>query len=349
VMPGTAVMPGTDGPAAADVLDPAVLTLAFARRFTGYKRPALLLRDPERLRRLLLDPRRPVQLVMAGKAHPGDTDGKRLVQTVVRFAADPALQHRAVFLEDDDLDVTAHLVAGADVWLNYPLRPLEACGTSGMKVLANGGLNCSIRDGWWAEAYTPEVGWSFGDQDPPDDARDADELYRRLEEDIVPSFYAGDGSWMARVRASMALAPHFDTGRALRDYVEHHYLPAAQRQQRLLGGDGRGARELATWAASLRRHWSEVVFRARMEEGRRLEAVVHLGHVPREGVRVEAYAEDPPSVLSMETSPAPWPDCWRAVATIPEGRQADEYTLRVVPYHPDAPWPATLPLIAWER
>jgi starch phosphorylase len=326
------------------VLDPTVLTLGFARRFTEYKRPTLLFRDGERLRRLLLDPARPVQLVLAGKAHPADGIGKGLIRDVLAFAADPAVRRRVVFLEDDDLEVTGHLVAGVDVWINSPRRPLEACGTSGMKVLANGGINCSVRDGWWAEAYAASAGWAFGDGEPVDDARDADELYRCLESAIVPSFYGSGGDWLARVRASMALAPRFDTMRALREYLERYYLPAFERAGRT------SADEVAAWAALLRRGWAAVRVLGRADDGSgRIEATVRLGEIPPDAVRVQAYADHPTTVVGMSLSAAGDGGCWRAAATVPPGRPTVDYTVRVIPHHPDVPWPALLPLVAWER
>jgi starch phosphorylase len=198
-----------DGTVAAveTILDPDVLTLGFARRFAAYKRPNLLLIDPDRLRRLLTNARWPVQLVVAGKAHPADTEGKALLQAWARFAADSAVRARCVFLEDHDLALAQDLVSGVDVWMNTPRRPWEACGTSGMKVLVNGGLNLSVLDGWWAEAYAPDVGWLIDDSGS--DARDADSLFRTLENEILPLFYERDPDglprrWLQRVRASLS-------------------------------------------------------------------------------------------------------------------------------------------------
>lgn len=177
---------------AAQVLDPNCLTLGFARRFTNYKRPNLLLRDSERLRRLLTDEHRPVQLIIAGKAHPNDEQGKQLIQVWMEFVHRPNLRRHVVFLEDYDIELAQHLVQGVDVWINTPRRPWEACGTSGMKVLVNGGLNLSELDGWWAEAYQPACGWAIGDDAPSDDVADAERLYSLLEEEVVPTFYTRD-------------------------------------------------------------------------------------------------------------------------------------------------------------
>ncbi|MBA3877941.1 MAG: DUF3417 domain-containing protein, partial [Anaerolinea sp.] len=253
---------------AATVLDPDVLTIGFARRFAEYKRPTLLLRQPDRLRRLLTDPRRPVQLLVAGKAHPRDDGGKRLIAEVVRFATDPAVRARLVFLEDYDLEHAAHLVQGVDLWLNTPRYPLEASGTSGMKVLVNGGLDLSERDGWWAEAYDPAVGWALGNDgtEHPDDAAEAEQLYRLLEGEVVPAFYERDSgglprTWLARVRASMTrLTPRFSANRMVAEYVEQHYLPAASRARALAARDGAVARELATSREGIRAGWDSIAF-----------------------------------------------------------------------------------------
>jgi starch phosphorylase len=219
-------------------LDAEVLTLAFARRFAEYKRPALLLADLDRLERLVNAPGRGIQLVFAGKAHPRDEEGKRLLQRVVGLARDPRFRARVVFVEDYDFSVTRHLVQGADVWLNTPRRPLEACGTSGQKALFNGALHLSVLDGWWAEAYDGTNGFAIGDgqvhHDPAvQDARDADALYRVLEEEVVPLYYEHDASgvplrWVARMKRAVAtLAARCNADRMVRDYVLGCYLPAA--------------------------------------------------------------------------------------------------------------------------
>ncbi|MES4785971.1 MAG: DUF3417 domain-containing protein, partial [Nitrospiraceae bacterium] len=248
---------GIDAEAAEDiqlVLSPEILTLGFARRFTGYKRPTLLLHDPERLIRLLTNSAHPVQLIVAGKAHPHDEEGKRLVQEFVRFARSPRVRKHVIFLHDYDVTLAQHLVQGVDVWLNTPRRPWEACGTSGMKVLGNGGLNLSELDGWWAEAYSPEVGWALGDSqehpEPEWDGIEAGQLYDLLEHQIIPEFYQRDRRgiptrWVARIRASMAhLTARFSSNRMLREYVETIYLPAAEKVRRRLADGGRLAGEL---------------------------------------------------------------------------------------------------------
>ncbi len=204
-------------PEAVDVakhlFDPNALTLGFARRFATYKRPNLLLHDRARLLRLLANPERPVQLIIAGKAHPADQAGQALIQEWINFIRQPETRPHIIFLSDYDMLLTEHLVQGVDVWINTPRRPWEASGTSGMKVLVNGGINLSELDGWWAEAYTPEVGWALGDgkehgDDPAWDAVEADQLYDLLERQVIPEFYTRDQSgiptaWVKRMRESM--------------------------------------------------------------------------------------------------------------------------------------------------
>jgi starch phosphorylase len=353
---------------AARILDPDVLTLGFARRFASYKRPHLLLHDPERLARLLASPERPVQLVLAGKAHPHDEDGKRLVQAWVDFVRRPDVRRRAVFLEDYDMALAETLVQGVDVWINTPRRPWEACGTSGMKVLVNGGLNCSELDGWWAEAYAPEAGWALGDgrehAEPDWDAREADALYRLLEHEIVPEFYTRDAggiprAWVARIRASMAgLTPPFSSNRMLRQYVDDVYLPAAAAIRRRAAEDGRLARELHGWATALATHWAEVrvaaVEVAREGDRWAFDVRASLGAVTPDRVRIELYAEplagDTPVRVVMdrvEGTTARGGIVYRA--HVPASRPASDYTPRILPHHPDARIPMEAAYIRWPR
>ena len=233
----------------AKLFDEKVLTVGFARRFATYKRPNLLLHDSERLLRLLSNPQRPIQLVIAGKAHPEDLPGQALVKEWNDFIHRPEVRSKVVFLSDYDMLLAQELVQGIDLWINTPRRPWEACGTSGMKVLVNGGLNFSELDGWWVEAYSPEVGWAIGDgqehgEDPAWDAAEADAMYALLENEVIPDFYerTPEGipvKWLKRVRESMArLTPEFSAGRAIRDYTEDHYLPAAVAYQERGKDDG---------------------------------------------------------------------------------------------------------------
>src|SRR6516225_4891083 len=232
---------------AANVLDPNALMLGFARRFTGYKRPNLLLRDPARLARLLNDPVRPVQLVLAGKAHPADLEGKKMIRDWIEIAQQPEFRRRVVFLEDYDIALAQELVQGVDVWINTPRRPWEACGTSGMKVLVNGGLNLSVLDGWWEEAYGPEVGWAIpevnGVSDSERDRREVERLYAILETEVAPEFYIRDEAglprqWLTRIRSSMSqLAPVYSTARMMQEMIERLYLPAAAEFRRRAAGN----------------------------------------------------------------------------------------------------------------
>jgi starch phosphorylase len=353
--------------AARTVLDPDMLTIGFARRFAEYKRPTLFVREPDRFRRLLVDTERPVQLVVAGKAHPRDDAGKGLIAELIRFADDSAVRDRIVFLEDYDLEHAAHLVAGVDLWLNTPRYPLEASGTSGMKVLVNGGLNLSELDGWWAEAYDPAVGWALGNPvgDHADDAAEADRLYSLLETEIVPEFYDRDGAglpraWLARVRASMTrLTPRFSSNRMVAEYVEHHYLPAAAMARAF----GEQATVAATTAASrqrLRKAWSSIAFDATQVRGlgtrARVVVPIRLGSVRPADVVVQFYrevaeADDAEATgLSMRPgrrSAAGW--VGYSVALDALSADLDAYTARVLPRDAVEWGPLALPLIAWQR
>ena len=253
------------------LLDPNVLTLGFARRFATYKRPNLLLHDPERLLRLLTSPERPVQLVLAGKAHPADQAGQDLIRQWTHFTERPEARPHVVFLSDYDMLLTEHLVQGVDVWINTPRRPWEASGTSGMKVLVNGGLNLSELDGWWAEAYTPEVGWAIGDgkehgDDPAWDAAEAEALYNLLEREVIPEFYTRDENgiptaWVTRMRESMArLTPRFSANRTVREYTEQHYLPAATAYRERAADKGAVGQQMVDWQHAVDRKWGSLRF-----------------------------------------------------------------------------------------
>ena len=349
------------------VLDPNVLTLGFARRFTGFKRPILLLHDVERLTRILMDPDRPVQLVVAGKAHPADEEGKRLVQAMVRFTTRPEVFDRVVFLEDYDMAMSQELVGGIDVWINTPRRPWEASGTSGMKVLSNGGLNFSELDGWWAEAYSPDVGWALGDggdhPEPGWDAVEAQRLYFLLETEIVPEFYRRDEEglpreWIERVRKSMArLTPRFSGNRMVREYVEMSYLNAARAFRSRAADDGRLARELVAWSRELASNWKDVHFGevrcARGEGVWHFDAQLYLADVALDSVQVELYAnpvddESPLRIVMSRDGAIPGAmNSHRYLADTPATRPAAHYTPRVVPVHAHALVPLEEPHIRW--
>ncbi len=351
------------------VLDPNALTLGFARRFTEYKRPNLLLHDPERLARLLTNPDRPVQLIVAGKAHPADFGGKQLVQALVRFTSRPDMFDRAVFLEDYDMALSQELVGGIDVWINTPRRPWEACGTSGMKVLANGGLNLSELDGWWAEAYSPEVGWALGDggnhTEPGWDAAEAQQLYSLLETQIIPEFYRRDETglprqWIERVRQSMArLTPRFSGNRMVREYVESLYLSAARTYRRRAADNGRVARDLVTWSRMLGANWKDVRFgEVRVTPGEGIwhfDAQLYMGEIAPDSIRVELYAdpvgnEDPVRiVMSRDGAIAGALNSHRYLADAPSTRPIEHYTPRAIPVHTEVMVPLEESHIRWFR
>ena len=251
------------------VLDPDVLTIGFARRVPTYKRLTLMLRDPDRLKALLLHPTRPVQLIIAGKSHPADDKGKSLIQQMVRFADDPQVRHRIVFLPNYDIAMAQYLYPGCDVWLNNPLRPFEACGTSGMKSALNGGLNLSILDGWWDEWFDGENGWAIPTADGVEDPEHRDDLeaaalYNLIEGQVAPRFYDRDeaglpGRWLEMVSHTLStLGPKVLASRMVQDYVEQLYTPAARAGWALDGSGHPGAREMATWKAQVRSSWPAV-------------------------------------------------------------------------------------------
>ncbi|MGD0614235.1 MAG: alpha-glucan family phosphorylase, partial [Verrucomicrobiota bacterium] len=287
-------------------LDPGVLTLGFARRFATYKRPNLLLHDPDRLIRILKNPQRPAQLILAGKAHPADQAGQALIQEWTRFIRRSDASPPVIFLADYDMLLAERLVQGVDVWINTPRRPWEASGTSGMKVLVNGGINLSELDGWWAEAYTKEVGWALGDgqkhgDDPAWDAAEAEALYERLEQEVIPEFYARNEkdiptAWVARMRESMArLTPRFAASRTVREYTEQHYLPAATACHLRTANKGAIGRQTVDWLHSLEQKWATIHFgEVKVEtrgEQRVFEVQVHLNGLDSKAVRVELYAD----------------------------------------------------------
>ena len=262
--------PGASAPAwFGELLDPDVLTIGFARRVPTYKRLTLMLEDEERLIALLTHKKRPVQLVIAGKSHPADDEGKRLIQKLVRFAQDPELRRRIVFLPNYDIAMAQVLYPGTDVWLNNPLRPLEACGTSGMKAALNGALNLSILDGWWNEYYDGEDGWAIPSADAAGDSKERDKLeseslYDLIENQIAPRFYRRDAKglptrWLKSVRHTLAsLSPELSADRMVREYVNRLYIPAADASKAITAGDFAGGRELAAWKGVVSSGWGGV-------------------------------------------------------------------------------------------
>jgi starch phosphorylase len=364
-------------PATRTLLRPDALTIGFARRFATYKRATLLLRDVPRLKALLLDEERPVQLVMAGKAHPKDGAGKDFLREMLETIRAEGLSEHMVFVEDYDLRKAAFLVQGADVWLNTPRRPFEACGTSGMKVVPNGGLNLSVLDGWWTEAYRPGVGWAIGDgqefvHSGYQDEVDSESLYSLLELEVVPLFYERDAAglprgWIAMMKNSIkVLAPAFSGERMVKQYAERFYLPAADRY-RFLAADGFAkARELNAWKFRARVAWCDVKVTwveergapdVTVGEGVEVTAKLRLGCLEPSEVTVEAYASSlrPDGTLrNGRGTRLDWVSCDNGehlykgtVSARVSGQHG--YAVRVLPYHQDVLVPNELPLIAWEE
>jgi len=352
------------------LFQPDRLTLGFARRFATYKRPNLLLHDPQRLLRLLTHPQRPVQLIMAGKAHPADEAGQALIRQWMQFIRRPEVRAHAIFLSDYDMLLTERLVQGVDVWLNTPRRPWEACGTSGMKVLVNGGINLSELDGWWAEAYAPEVGWALGDgrehgDDPAWDAAEAGALYDLLEREVIPEFYARDDqgipvAWVARMRESMArLTPRFSAGRAVREYTEQYYLPAAAAYRERAAGKGASAAQLVEWLHALHGKWSALRFgeaRVHSGSGRHVfEVQAYLDELDPDAVRVELYADGvdggAPERIEMKRvrQLLGAPSGYTYHAELPAGRPATDYTARFIPRREGVAVPLEAAPILWQR
>ena len=352
------------------LFDPNALTLGFARRFASYKRPNLLLHDPDRLLRILTDPRRPVQLIIAGKAHPADRTGQAMIQEWTRFIRRDETRKQVIFLSDYDMLLTGQLVQGVDVWINTPRRPWEACGTSGMKVLVNGGLNLSELDGWWAEAYRPEVGWALGDGrehdgDPAWDAAEAESLYDLLEQEVIPEFYTRDENgiptaWVARVRESMAqLTPRFSANRTVREYTEQHYLLAAAAYRERAADKGAVGRQVVDWQQALEQRWARLRFgEMKVESDREQHAFdvqLYLDDLDPQAVRVELYAEgangDGPVRQEMKRFRLMTGAAGGYVysASVPADRPATDYTARVIPHYSGVAIPLEAAHILWMR
>jgi starch phosphorylase len=353
---------------AARLLDPEALTLGFARRFATYKRPTLLLHDPERLVRILTNPDRPVQLLIAGKAHPADKPGQAMIRQWTDFIRRrPEVRPHVVFLSDYDMLLTEQMVHGVDVWINNPRRPWEACGTSGMKVLANGGLNVSELDGWWAEAYAEDVGWAIGDgkehgDDPQWDAAEADKLYTNLEQEIIPLFYYRDAhglpiAWIERVRESMArLTPQYSADRTVREYTEKYYVPAASVYQERVKEDGASAARILHWRQAVAEHWHTARFGPATvqtnDAHHHFQLQIHLGDLSPEFVQVELYANALPGgcperhVMTRQDGPQ-GPSLY--AARLRDTRPATDYTARLIPYNSEAIIMLEAPQILWQR
>ena len=361
-----------------EVLDPEALTIGFARRFATYKRGALILREPDRLKRLIEDTKRPIQFVFAGKAHPADHEGKELIKSIINFARDPSVRRRFVFIENYDIGVARHLVQGVDVWLNTPRRPYEASGTSGMKAAANGILNCSVLDGWWVEGYEldPCVGWAIGRGEQYSDANyqdtlESQSLYTILEKQIVPLFYQRGvdnipREWIARMKTCMRkLAPVFNTNRMVREYAERFYIPAFGRGATLAQENLKRAVQLAKYKESLRGKWPNIKVvgvhtsgngHYKVGEEMQVEALIDLPELDPKDLSIQLYAGpisgtgniEHAQILNMTHSKQMAPGRHLFTGTIEcrtSGRQG--FSLRVLPGNADMASPFEPGLIIW--
>jgi starch phosphorylase len=347
-----------------------ILTLGFARRFATYKRPNLLLHDPQRLLRLLTNPAFPVQLIIAGKAHPADQQGQDLIKEWMRFIRQTNPRPPVLFLADYDMHVSENLVQGVDVWINTPRRPWEACGTSGMKVLVNGGINLSELDGWWAKAYNPEVGWALGDgnehgDDPAWDAREAEQLYHILENEVIPEFYDRNEhgiptKWISRMRESMAqLTPRFSADRTVREYTEQHYLPAATSYLERAANKGIKGEQMITQLQTLQENWDSMSFGevkiATSEKQHVFDVQVYFNDVNPDNVLVELFAnglnEENPTVIKMkrDNKTKGAANDYHFSSSVSASRSATDFTPRIIPHLPGLSVPLETALILWQH
>jgi starch phosphorylase len=360
---------------AREALNPSALTIGFARRFATYKRGDLILRDPHRLAKILNDPQRPVQIIFAGKAHPHDHPGKEVIKKIFHFAQQPEFRHRLVFIEDYDLNVARYLVQGADVWLSNPQRPLEACGTSGMKAAANGALNLSILDGWWAEGYQPGLGWAIGGGEEYENPNDQDliesqAIYNLLEKMIIPLFYERGRDnlpreWISMMKKSMqTLAARYNTHRMLQDYLHRFYIPCSLKSNQIQSDDFNGVREFAAWIKHLRANWSHLQILDKRTENRTgilvggtlsVEVSLFLGYLIPDDLSVEVYfgrVDSKANFLDRSTMTLlpSHHEKNKAVfkGNIPCSRVGRfGFKIRVLPSHPCLTNPYSLGLILW--
>jgi starch phosphorylase len=359
------------------LLDPEILTVGFARRFATYKRGALLFSDKERLKRLLNDSTRPVQFIFAGKAHPQDEGGKALIQQVYQFSREAGMENRIVFLEDYDSYIARRLVQGVDLWLNHPLRPQEASGTSGMKTAPNGGLNLSVLDGWWCESYNGNNGWAIGADIQEGSVEfqnevDTGSLYQLLENQIIPLYYAKpDGklplAWLQLMRESIrSVTPAFNTHRMVKEYTERLYIPAAKSHGDFAVDACAAALELSQWKSNIRKDWSQIKVNdvevgnqdrqnIPVGESLHLRARVHLGPVDPRHVRVEAYHGESenggiknPTITVLAEGHQNGDGNYIYEGSVPASESgAYAFSIRVVPTHPHLMQDHELRLITW--
>ncbi len=362
---------------ASQVLDPEALTIGFARRMATYKRATLLKRDAERLAAMLDNKERPVQIIMAGKAHPEDTPAKELIRQVIHFSRREDVMKRFVFLEDYDMNVARWMVEGVDIWLNTPRRYLEASGTSGMKVNFNGGINVSILDGWWDEAYEPHIGWAIGhgevysDPDYQDEVESA-ALYDLLQKEIIPTFYDRDKdgrprAWLERMKAAMLkLCPMFSINRMVREYATRTYFPAQSRYAEFLENGAAKAKQLADWKLKLTRSWRDVYIESveasaqeklQVGDDMRVRAWVNLGELSHEDLAVQIYhgaIDQNGNITEGEIVPMTYAEeggknnlamFTGAIRYFKSGRHG--FTVRIVPHHDDLLSPFETGLLHW--
>jgi starch phosphorylase len=351
------------------IFDANTLTLGFARRFAPYKRPNLLLHDPERLLSILTDQQHPVQLIVSGKAHPADQQGQAMISQWIHFTRRSEVGKHVAFISDYDMLLTERLVQGVDVWINTPRRPWEACGTSGMKVLVNGGLNLSELDGWWAEAYTPEVGWALGDgrehgDDPAWDAAEAETLYELLEQQVIPEFYSRDQNgiptaWVGRIRESMArLTPLFSANRAVREYTDQYYIPAAAAYRERAANKGAIGVEMVNWLRALEQNWGNLrlgeMSATTIGEYHVFEVQVYLNGLETNAVNVELYAEgvnggNPVRQEMMRGGQLVGAENGYTYGTkVLATRPDTDYTVRIIPHRPGVAIPLEASRILWQ-
>ena len=370
--------PPSDLPQAAEVLNSQALTIGFARRFATYKRSTLLLRDAERLIKILTEKDRPVQIIFAGKAHPHDNPGKDLIRQIVHFERRAGVRRRMVFLEDYDMVVARYMVQGVDVWLNTPRRPLEASGTSGMKATLNGAINLSVLDGWWDEAYDAHTGWAIGRGEEYTDEAQQDEiesnaLYDLLEKEIVPLFYSRGADdlprqWITKMKGAMrAIGPQFNTNRMVREYTEKMYLPALDRGTDLSANNFARARQVAVWKQQLRDSWQGLKIlevsvdnhkTLKVGESVTVRAHVDLSNLKPEDVSVELFYGalnaqgeiENPKIALMKPTAKPKGTVYEFVGVnnlVMSGRLG--HTVRVLPRHADLENPHKLGLVLWAK
>lgn len=372
-------VPAAEVKGAFEALDPEVLTIGFARRFATYKRANLFLMDEERFAGILSNADRPVQMILAGKAHPQDSQGKELIRRIIHYTRRFNLRNNILFIEDYDMNVARYMVQGVDCWLNTPRRPMEASGTSGMKAAANGALNISIPDGWWVEAEAMgENGWSIGrgesyENSDEQDRIESETLYELLEREIVPMFYdrGRDGlprAWVQRMKTAIrTICPYFNTHRMMQDYVRKFYLPLAQRRADLRADGRKRSKELAAWKEKIRQNWSKVAFRE-VESGPReglsygtqlhVSADVYLDSLTQKDVMVELYyGEIDPlgriprgKPVKMTYAGKQEGGVYRFEGTIPCEKTGQQgFAVRVIPNHPDLCEKHEMALITWAQ